>query len=161
MPLTAILYGTKIIKSQANCLDKLSSELESKNIKVILAENLNNLESFVAELDQADATLVENSFAIFDTTSKPKLLDYKNDINQKINWIETFIQFADNYSNSKPEGNYWRWGQVVQETGEYLCQNCGFIEEFKQGEIFRVCESCKAGEPEGACSPSEGYWEKL
>jgi hypothetical protein len=161
MPLTAILYGTKIINSQTNYLDKLNSKLESKNIKVVLAENLDELESFVAELDPANAKLIENSFAIFDTTAKPKLLDYKNNIDPKINWIETFGQFADNYADSKPDGNFWKWGQIVQETGEYQCQNCGFIEEFKQGEIFRVCEACQAGLPEGACAPSEGYWEKL
>jgi hypothetical protein len=161
MSLTAILYGTKIINSQSNNFNTLKSKLEAKNIKVIMTESLDILVDYNDILIESNVTLKEDSYAIFDNKDKPKLLDYKNDINQKSNWIEALNQFADNYSDSKPNGNCWKWGQIVQEDGDYLCQNCGFIEEFKKGEIFRVCEACQAGEPGGACSPSEGFWEKL
>jgi hypothetical protein len=161
MSLTAILYGTKIKNGQINYFNTLKSELESKNFKVIMTDIFDNLQEYSDSLKESNVVLTENSFAIFDTDNQPKLLDYKNNINQNLNWIETFVQFANNYSDSKPDGNFWRWGQIVQETGSYLCQNCGYIEDFKQGEVFKVCDACQAGEPDGACSPSEGYWEKL
>jgi hypothetical protein len=161
MSLVAILYGTKIIDSQQGFLDELNSELESKKMKVIMAENLESLPDFVTSLSEAKKTLKENSFAVFEITDKTKFLDYKNNISPKLNWIETFGQFADNYADDQPEGDYWRWGQIVPETGDYLCKDCGYIEEFQQGDVFPICEVCQAGEPDGPCTPDEGYWERV
>jgi hypothetical protein len=83
--------------------------------------------------------------------------EYKHD------WIEQIIGFSNNFSDTKPDvNNYWRFGQVVTQAGEYLCVDCGYIETFKIGDIFPICEVCLSGDPEGPTDgPHQGYWEFL
>jgi hypothetical protein len=51
-------------------------------------------------------------------------------------------------------------GQIVTESGDYLCIDCGFIESFEVGEIFPVCEVCLSGDPSAVdAKEAEGYWE--
>jgi hypothetical protein len=79
------------------------------------------------------------------------------------NWVEQVIGFAQNYQNTEPDANnLWRFGQKVTKAGEYLCVDCGYIESFKEGDIYPVCEVCLSGDPEGPTDgPHQGYWEYL
>jgi hypothetical protein len=162
MSLTALLYGSKITDSQQSYYTELGSELESKGIKVILTNDLSPYSDIQSALTSAKINLKENSFAVFNSSEdKTKFVDYKNNISPKFNWIEVFGQFVDNYANSEPEGDFYRWGQIVPETADYLCKDCGYIVEFQQGDIFPICEVCQAGEPDGPSTPDQGYWEKV
>ena len=79
-----------------------------------------------------------------------------------LNWIEYFVCFTRNYKETKPDvDNLWRIAQVVPKDGEYLCVDCGYIEEFKTGELFPLCEVCLSGDPDGPSAVAKGYWEYL
>jgi hypothetical protein len=162
MSLTAILYGQKIVDSQQSYYDELNTKLISKGIKVELTSDLASNAKTQNALDTAKINLKENSFAVFETTGdKTKFVDYKNNISTKFNWIEVFGQFADNYASDELDDGFYKWGQIVPETGDYLCKDCGYIAEFQQGDIFPICEVCQAGEPDGPSTPDQGYWERV
>jgi hypothetical protein len=77
-------------------------------------------------------------------------------------WVQAVIQAAQNFTESDADDEgYYKWGQVVPETADYLCKDCGYVEEFTAGMIFPICETCIAGEPSGPSGPGEGYWEKI
>jgi hypothetical protein len=53
-------------------------------------------------------------------------------------------------------------GDVVPQSGMYLCVPCGFVQEFKEGEQFTECLACLAGTPygpEGYQHPDAEFWE--
>jgi hypothetical protein len=81
----------------------------------------------------------------------------------KYNWIEEVCGFAKNNMDINPDNKgYWKFGQTVNKAGEYLCVDCGYIETFKEGDIYSVCEVCLSGDPEGPTDgPEQGYWEYL
>lgn len=92
----------------------------------------------------------------------PKYLAHKLKPEKKYNWLEVSNTFQLNYNNNNADkDNYWAWGQIVKETGEYLCIDCGYIENFQAGTVFPVCEVCLAGDPEGPLEVTAGYWEKI
>jgi hypothetical protein len=162
MSLLAILYGQKVVDSQQGYYDEISSELESKGISVILIKDLFSSPKAQNALSTAKVNLKENSFAVFQVNGdQTKFVDYKNNISSSYNWIEVFGQFADNYANDKTDDGFYRWGQIVPETGDYLCKDCGYIAEFQQGDIFPICEVCQSGEPDGPSTPDQGYWERV
>jgi rubrerythrin len=90
------------------------------------------------------------------------LIDLKENPESDADWVKAIVQFGDNFNdlNADAEG-YYKWGQRVPEDGEYLCKDCGYILELKEGDIFPICEVCLAGEPNGPSTPEEGYWEKI
>jgi hypothetical protein len=81
----------------------------------------------------------------------------------KYNWVQEICGFAQNaMKNTTDDKNLWRFGQNVMTAGEYLCVDCGYIETFKVGDVFPVCEVCLSGDPEGPTDgPEQGYWEYL
>lgn len=80
----------------------------------------------------------------------------------KYDWLDVAKAFKEHYGMSEADDSgYWRWGQIVPEDGEYLCLDCGYIEDLSAGEIFPVCEVCLAGDPEGPLSVRDGFWEKI
>jgi hypothetical protein len=78
-------------------------------------------------------------------------------------WVKYCIGFAQNYGNTKPEKEkYWRVGQIIPKTGDYLCIDCGNITTFQAGDVFYVCDVCMSGDPTGPTEGTEqGYWEFL
>jgi hypothetical protein len=80
----------------------------------------------------------------------------------KYDWLDVAKAFGEQYNNKEADDSgYWRWGQLVQEDGEYLCLDCGYIEDLKAGAIFPVCEVCLAGDPGGPLAIRDGFWEKI
>ncbi|MBC7472145.1 MAG: hypothetical protein H7196_02680 [candidate division SR1 bacterium] len=81
----------------------------------------------------------------------------------KYNWITEVCGFAQNALDMNPDKNgLWKFGQTVTKAGEYLCVDCGYIETFKEGDVYPVCEVCLSGDPEGPTDgPNQGYWEFL
>ena len=53
-------------------------------------------------------------------------------------------------------------GDIVKETGKYVCVPCGFHHEYKEGDIFGECTSCLAGTNDGHENYTDGtgLWEK-
>ncbi len=89
-------------------------------------------------------------------------LTHKESPETEGNWTDAIKQFAINFADIQPdEKDMWKWGQVVQEDGDYLCVDCGYIGEFKKGEVFPICEVCLSGDPAGPSGPEAGYWEKV
>jgi hypothetical protein len=88
------------------------------------------------------------------TREKPEL---------KYNWVDEICGFAKNALDTNPDDkNLWRFGQSVSKAGEYLCVDCGYIETFKEGNVFPICEVCLSGDPEGPTDGTDqGYWEFL
>jgi hypothetical protein len=81
---------------------------------------------------------------------------------KKHNWVKVVEVFIANTSITEPdEEGVYAFGQPVPSDGEYLCRDCGFIDDFKAGEYFNVCEVCLAGDPDGPLEITAGYWEKL
>lgn len=78
------------------------------------------------------------------------------------NWVQVVMQFATNYHDKQPfQGNMWKYGQIVQESGEYMCTDCGYIISLNRGDVFPSCEVCLSGDPEGPVGPEVGFWEKI
>ncbi len=46
-------------------------------------------------------------------------------------------------------------GDVVAQSGRYVCVPCGYIQYFEAGSTFTECPACLAGTPYGP----EGYRE--
>ena len=147
MSINIVLVGNDVMSTQQAHLEALQSTLQAKNVNV----------SF--EANELTAKLKGNAFVI---SKDGQVLATANNIATKFNWIEVFSTFADNYANtSADDDGFWRWGQIIPATGEYLCKDCGYVGEFNAGEIFPVCEVCQAGEPDGPCPIDEGYWEAI
>ncbi len=92
----------------------------------------------------------------------PKYLTHKLKPEKKYNWLEVSNTFELNYNKTDTDKDgYWAWGQIVAESGEYLCMDCGYIETFSAGQVFPVCEVCLAGDPEGPLEVTAGFWEKI
>jgi hypothetical protein len=90
------------------------------------------------------------------------LLSLREKPEPKHDWPRVFLQFIANYANPIPDENKaWRYGQVCQEAGEYMCRDCGYMEEFRVGDVFPVCEVCLSGDPDGPVDTGVGYWEKI
>jgi hypothetical protein len=146
MSLKVVLVGEGSVSSQQAYINSSQSNLDNNGIVVNFEPN----------------TVIKgvkgNGFAIYDNE---KMLVSASGISTKHNWLEVFVTFAKNFKNPDMIDGFYAWGQVVPETGEYLCKDCGYIEEFQAGDVFPVCEVCQAGEPNGACEPAEGYWEKI
>lgn len=53
-------------------------------------------------------------------------------------------------------------GEIVPNSGEYVCSPCGYHHAFHKGEQFTECISCMAGTPDGHEEFAEGLelWEK-
>lgn len=93
---------------------------------------------------------------------KLNLLQIKEAPDIAEDWSEVVSQFIRNFKDSEPdEGLLWRWGQIIPESGEYTCVDCGHVEEFVEGQVFPICDVCLSGEIDGPSTPSEGFWEKV
>jgi hypothetical protein len=137
----------------------LDSEGETSSEDVVIDENreILNLSKKISDQNNLD----ENLILFIKKDSELTYADTKENPENEYNWIEVMEQLAKNFANTEEEDGYWKWGQIVPETAEYLCKDCGYIEEFKAGSIFPICEVCIAGEPAGPSGPGEGFWEKI
>jgi hypothetical protein len=90
-----------------------------------------------------------------------KVLETRNNIDSKVNWAKVMETFVANYNDQELDNGFYKWGQVVPEDGEFLCKDCGYILDLKQGEVFPICEVCLSGEPDGPSTDKEGYWERI
>ncbi len=53
-------------------------------------------------------------------------------------------------------------GARVPRTGLYVCVPCGYVEQFREGELFPTCEACLAGTengPERYVDEEVEFWE--
>ena len=91
-----------------------------------------------------------------------RVVDSKEDPDSSLDWMEAMVTVSENFGKEGPDDEgYFAFGQVVPEDAEYLCKDCGYIEEISAGSIFPICEVCLAGEPDGPSGPGEGYWEEV
>lgn len=167
--------NSKLATSQLENLENLESQLSQLKLKIIFVTDTNsesenenyflNASRDVVNLSpkiKNQKKLGENLIVLIKSGNNIKHGDTKEDPEDSSNWIEALIQVAKNFEISEPDSEgYYMWGQVVPETAEYLCKDCGYVEEFQAGTIFPICEVCIAGEPTGPSGPSEGYWEKI
>jgi rubrerythrin len=161
-------------KTQQQNLQQIS-DLEQYNISVFFVLNQNSdqvLKNFIVDENNEIAKLspklaskknpgqnlilckIENDQFVY--------LDTKENPENKHNWIQAMLEVSKNYTQTDPDSNgYYKWGQMVPENGEYLCIDCGYIEEFVAGSVFPICEVCLAGEPGGPSETNQGFWEKI
>lgn len=55
-------------------------------------------------------------------------------------------------------------GDVVTQSGRYLCVPCGYIQYFEAGACFTECAACLAGTefgPEGYRENEKEFWQFL
>lgn len=165
---------SKLATSQQVHLDKLKDELAENSAKVFFAtkENLaTTSEDFLLDDDGEIINLStvvkkdkpgENLLVFRLESGTLEYLETKEQPEASSNWIEAILDFAKNYEIVEPDSeNYFRWGQKVTQDGEYLCKDCGYILELKEGQIFPICEVCLSGEPTGPAGPKDGYWELI
>jgi hypothetical protein len=134
------------------------TEASSDNPNFYLDENREvvNLSERVADQDD----LGENLVVLINKGGELSYGDTKEEPENEYDWMEVAEQGAKNYQETEADENgYYKWCQPVPETVEYLCVDCGYVEEFSEGSIFPICEVCIAGEPSGPSGPGEGYWE--
>ena len=135
-----------------------AGETDSPRVLVDPQRELLNLDPELAKRD----TLEPHLFVLRKHKGELSLLLSRKHPHFEQNWIEYLHGLIRNYKNAKPdEDNTWRVAQVVPKTGEYLCIDCGYIEEFKAGGLFPVCEVCLSGDPDGPSALEKGYWEYL
>jgi hypothetical protein len=90
-----------------------------------------------------------------------KILTSKSGLEIGTPWVDLADIFYDNYSQKEPENGLYKWGQRAPQTADYICVDCGYIEEFPEGAVFTVCEACLSGEFGGPSGPKIGYWEMV
>lgn len=39
----------------------------------------------------------------------------------------------------------YKIGDVIPQTGEYVCVPCGYVQYFEAGNLFTTCDACFAG----------------
>jgi hypothetical protein len=171
-----ILFSSKVNSPFANTqlpiLSEKKSEIESHGGQVFFitdAEETTDNEFFLVDTEREiinlsqraknQKNLGDNLIVYRKTGDKLEHLETKENPEKDSDWITAAVDFLKNYNDTELEDGYWKWGQVVPETGEYLCKDCGYIEEFAKGSIFPICEVCLAGEPSGPSTSAEGYWE--
>ncbi len=151
--------GSDFRSSQESSLNESYSELEELGVSNFFATQ-SEVESASSEVEgKVDS---ENSLVIFENDGGLKLAEVVQDISVDDNWVEIIKTYSENYKSNDPDDdNMYKWGQVVPEDGEYLCVDCGYILELKEGQVFPICEVCLSGLPEGPSGPEKGYWEKV
>ena len=91
-----------------------------------------------------------------------ELLENRTGLTNTTKWNEVITQFVTNMLDTELTDNgLWKWGQIVKETREYMCVDCGFITTFTQGQLFPICEVCLSGDVDGPVGPSQGYWQAI
>ena len=157
---------TEFLKSQKDKLAEFDAKVlfvtdqdgESENEDIVL----DNDAELVGLSDKVDTKKFgQNLIVLRKTDSGFEHLETKTDPEDDSDWMEAVADFAKNYKDSEPDGEYFKWGQLVPETGEYLCKDCGYILELEENQIFPICEVCLAGEPTGPSTSKEGYWERV
>ncbi len=157
-------------------LNKRVDELKAKNIKILFlttnaTDGVTNSDYILdvdreilnqAEFLKSKSKLQEYLILFKKENDNLKYLIHKENPEHEYEWVQVVSDFADNYVNPDPnEKDLYKWGQIVPETGDYLCVDCGYIATFAEGEIFPVCEVCLSGEPAGPTSADGAYWEKI
>lgn len=110
-------------------------------------ELINNDSIIFAVKNDTDSTLVVKTFRL-----NPEI---------EHDWFKVIEDFLINYSQETPDKNgFYKWGQIVRVTGEYLCVDCGYIFELNEGDVFPICEVCLSGDITSPDSKTDkGYWE--
>jgi hypothetical protein len=60
------------------------------------------------------------------------------------------------------EKELYKIGDVIPQTGMYVCVPCGYIQQFIAGELFLTCEACLAGTENGPVDsqdPDSEFWQ--
>lgn len=60
-------------------------------------------------------------------------------------------------------GTIYRIGDRVPESGVYACVPCGFVQEFREGDLFVECLMCLAGTdrgPDGFSEQEIEFWQR-
>ena len=165
----AAIYLADFNSEFYKCQQVFSSKTESSptlqtlwhNLQTPLSEEWNNFLQKINDLKNKKS-FDEAIIWVKIEGGQPIYLAHKLKPETKYNWLEVANQFEINYNNEKADDeNLWAWGQLIQETGEYLCRDCGYIESFEAGNVFPVCEVCLAGDPEGPLEVVAGFWEKI
>jgi len=165
---------SKFALQQLANLQEVKSQLENLNASVLFAtdeemacETLDYVLDDTRELVNlspvvAGQKTLGTNFVVFKKTGENLEYQETKESPDNSNWPEAFVTVAENYKVKEPnDDNYYKWGQLVPETCEYLCIDCGFIIEFKEGQVFPICEVCFSGEPTGPQGPDGAYWEKV
>jgi len=148
--------------------DLIDSQVEKDNDNVLVIfdpKNLPNpIKKALSDHDDLSNYNDTHSLILFGKKSEDsfEIITFRNKPEKKHNWIKVIEVFLKNTKQPEAvEENIYAFGQPVPEDGEYLCTDCGFIEDFKVGQYFDVCEVCLAGDPDGPLEIDAGYWEKI
>ena len=55
-------------------------------------------------------------------------------------------------------------GDLVLQSGQYVCVPCGYVQYFEAGTLFTECYACLAGTefgPEGYRADEQEFWQFL
>lgn len=122
-------------------------------------------ENFLLSLTK-QKNLTSDNYLLFLEISGEKIdyLTHRDKLEKEINWPAVTRQFAINFYTQDPDNGYYRWGQKVPRTGDYLCKDCGYVLTLNAGSVFPICEVCFSGDPnspDGYAKPAEGFWEAI
>jgi hypothetical protein len=166
--------NSSLAQTQSSYVNEYKGKLESLNAIVLFVtknESETNIENFIFDPSSEIISLSdkinpkkpgENLMILRNGVDGMEHLETKESPENEYNWIEAINTYTENYQVAVPdEEGYYKWGQKVMESGEYLCKDCGYILELEAGQVYPICEVCLSGEPSGPSTQSEGYWEKV
>ena len=120
--ITMVLIGDKLADTQKPFYATQKTSIEKDNLKILFSSDLDSNPD-IAELC---AGAKDGSFYLFDDSLI--LLEKRNGVDIKVNWVDVFKQFVSNYLDADPDiDGMYCWGQKAPETAEYLCKDCGYI----------------------------------
>ncbi len=135
------------------------------SIKILPSEEIDNIEiaSFNNLIDQTKLGKSNFIAYLIKYNDKYNLVSIRINPEDEYDWKKVILDFIENYHNQNTDKNgYFKWGQVVPETAEYMCVDCGLILELTKDSIFPICEVCLSGDPSATDAKSnEGFWEKI
>jgi hypothetical protein len=169
------LEGELFSSQYANFLDNYKDISQSKVEILFVTQEYEETDkqNFICDTDRdlinLDPQLAKRSeiksrhiFVFHKKGNETKVIFSKNAPDPEYNWVEYAMQLANNHLIVEADtDNLWRVAQIVTISGEYLCTDCGYIDNFTKGDIFPVCEVCLSGEPDGPKAIDLGYWELL
>lgn len=148
LPTILIKPEVAVIPVVVDSYEQLPKEVFALIVQIPPNQRTNNIEDIIIFAEKKDTAL--------------KYVSVRPRPEPKYDWIEIATIFGSHYVTPTPLNNgNWGWGQIVQQEGEYLCIDCGYIEHLKVGSLFPFCEVCLSGDPNGPSELTEGHWQKI
>lgn len=140
----------------------LTDTPDKSNSNIYLTDLDGEIQDLVPSLSSSVEFIGENLIIFIKTGDDLVFSEVKKMPENDYNWSETMSDWAENFNDSViGDDDMWKWGQICPKTADYLCVDCGYVEEIQKGQTFPICIVCLSGEVDGPSGPTQEYWQEI